>query len=191
MGDSLLVAVLAAGRASRFGGGKLDADLAGKPVGRWVLDAVAVAGLVPGVIVVPDAVPAFAAGAGWTLLANPRADAGLGSSVAAAAREAMRRGAARLLVLLADMPLLDPAHLRALLASPSPAATRQPGGHPGVPALFGAELFADLAALAGDRGAAAVLRGRDDLTLIDPPEGMLADVDRPEDLAAVARLLGR
>ena len=40
MGDAVFVAVLAAGRASRFGGGKLDADLAGKPVGQWVLDAV-------------------------------------------------------------------------------------------------------------------------------------------------------
>ena len=34
------VAVLAAGRGKRFGGGKLEATCAGKPLGRWVLDAV-------------------------------------------------------------------------------------------------------------------------------------------------------
>ena len=45
-----LVAVLAAGAASRFGGGKLDAMLAGKRVGQWVLDAVAAAGLPPPVL---------------------------------------------------------------------------------------------------------------------------------------------
>ena len=185
MGDGLLVAVLAAGSASRFGGGKLDADLGGRPVGRWVLDAVAGAGLAPGAIVVPDAVPGFAAASGWALVANPRAGEGLGTSVAVAAREAARRGAERLLVLLADMPLLDPGHVRALLESAAPAATRYPGDGPGVPVVLPAALFPAMADLAGDRGAAAVLRGRADVTLVDPPPGMLADVDRPEDLAAL------
>ena len=186
MGDGLLVAVLAAGRASRFGGGKLDADLGGRPVGQWVLDAVAAAGLAPGVIVVPAAVPGFAdAAPGWGLLPNPRAAAGLGTSVSAAAQEAARRGAARLLVLLADMPLLDPGHVRALFESAAPAATRYPRDTPGVPVVLPADLFPELAGITGDRGAAAVLRGRADVTLVDPPPGMLADIDRPEDLAAL------
>ena len=46
-----LVAVLAAGRGTRFGGGKLEAMCAGRPLGRWILDAVVEAGLVRGVIV--------------------------------------------------------------------------------------------------------------------------------------------
>ena len=36
---TLAIALLAAGGARRFGGGKLDADCAGKPLGRWALDA--------------------------------------------------------------------------------------------------------------------------------------------------------
>ena len=51
------VAVLAAGSATRFGGGKLEAICAGKPLGRWVLDAAEAAGLQPGTIVAgPDGV---------------------------------------------------------------------------------------------------------------------------------------
>lgn len=189
--ERALVTVLAAGSASRFGGGKLDADLGGRPVGARVLDAVAAAGLPPGVIVVPQAVPAFAAeAAGWSLLENPHAADGLGSSVAVAAHAALRRGAGHLLVLLADMPLLDPGHVRRLLASEAPAATRYPGDVPGVPVLLSASLFPALAQLTGDRGAGAVLRGRADVTLIDPPADMLADVDRAEDLARIAALLG-
>ena len=36
---SLAIALLAAGGATRFGGGKLDAQCAGKPLGQWALDA--------------------------------------------------------------------------------------------------------------------------------------------------------
>ena len=41
MAERPLVAVLAAGRGTRFGGGKLEALCAGKPLGRCALDAVA------------------------------------------------------------------------------------------------------------------------------------------------------
>lgn len=189
MGEPLLVAVLAAGRGSRFGGGKLDAECAGKRLGQWALDAVAAAGLPPGVIVVPPTAPVFAQGSGWDLLANPQAEEGLGTSVAVAAGEARRRGAAGLLVLLADMPLVDPGYLRRLAGAPMPAATRHAGDRAGVPALLGPGQYAALEALTGDRGAAAVLAGYPGLSLLDPLPGMLADVDRPEDLApAISRL---
>lgn len=186
---ALLIAVLAAGGATRFGGGKLDAVLAGKAVGQWVLDAVAAAGLEPGVIVVGANVPAFAAASAWPLLVNQRAGDGLGTSLALAAAAAQGRA---LLVLLADMPLVDPAHLRALAAADGSAATRYPGGKAGVPALIGPALLAELAALAGDAGAGALLSTRADVALLDPPAGMLLDVDTAADLArAEAGLKGR
>ena len=53
MADAPLVAVLAAGSATRFGGGKLDAVLAGRRLGAWALATIERAGLPPGVIVVP------------------------------------------------------------------------------------------------------------------------------------------
>ena len=127
MADAPHVAVLAAGRGSRFGGGKLEANCAGKPLGRWALDAVAGAGLGPDIIVTgPDGV-SFADG--WSALVNPHPERGLGSSLALAANVARDADAPSLLVLLADMPLVSSAYLRGLAAVAAPAATRQRHGH--------------------------------------------------------------
>lgn len=181
------VVVLAAGRGERFGGGKLDAPCAGKPLGGWALDAVAGAGLAPGTVVVGPGGAHFAdTSAGWKLLVNPRPEAGLGSSLALAARAALARGDEALLVLLADMPLVTPGYLRELAATPPPAATSQPDDHAGVPALLDRGLIERAARLTGDRGAGPLLEGA---TLLDPPPGMLRDVDTAEDLSDVERQL--
>ena len=184
-----LIAVLAAGSAQRFGGGKLDATCAGRPLGRWVLDAVREAGLTPGVIVTGPEGAAFADGTGWELLAHPDAAHGLGTSLALAARTALAREARALMVLLADMPLVAPSFLRELAAATPPAASCYPDGDPGVPALFGAAQLPALAELTGDHGASALLALMDGLTPLAPPEGMLRDVDRAEDLAEIERQL--
>ena len=178
------VAVLAAGRGTRFGGGKLEAICAGKPLGRWVINAVEEAGLGKGAIVTGHEGVSFAEG--WTALVNPQPERGLGSSLALAAQAALDDEASALLVLLADMPLVTPGYLRELAALSPPAATRQPDGHSGVPALFGRALLERAAELRGDRGAGSLLSGA---VLLDSPSGMLRDVDTPEDLAEVARTL--
>ncbi len=183
-----LVAVLAAGLGTRFGGGKLDADLAGKPLGQWALDAAADARLAPGLLVTGPQPPAFALASGWQLLSNPHPEAGLGGSVALAAAAAMaeRRD---LLLLLADMPLVTPEFITRLAAQTGAAATRQADGSAGVPALLPLALLPKAAALEGARGAAQMLREIAGLVLLDPPAEMLHDVDRPQDLAAAATLL--
>jgi molybdenum cofactor cytidylyltransferase len=178
------VVVLAAGRATRFGGGKLEAICAGKPLGRWALDAAAGAGFGPGLIVTGPEGVSFAEG--WTSLINPDPEAGLGSSLALAARLVLMGGGESLLVMLADMPLVTPDYLRALTAHGAPAATHQPDGHAGVPALLDRALLEAAAKLSGDRGAGPLLR---DAPLLDPPSGMLSDVDTAEDLAEVERML--
>lgn len=181
--------MLAAGRATRFGGGKLDAPCAGKPLGQWVLDAVAAAGLRQGVIVTGREVPAFAAASGWTLLTNPEPEQGLGTSLAVAARHALESGAQAMLVLLADMPLVTPDYLHVLVKAGASAATRHADDRPGVPALFGRDQFAQMSQLSGDRGAGPLLKALPYLTLLDPPAGMLLDIDRPEDLERAAAAL--
>lgn len=188
-----LVAILAAGRATRFGGGKLDAACAGKPLGQWALDAVLAAGASPGLIVVGPRAPVFALEAlhdGWTLATNPEPEAGLGGSVALAAHHAECLDADALVLLLADMPLVPPDVIAALLApAADPLAVRYPSGRPGVPARLPARLFAAVTGLSGDKGAAALLADQPGLTLIEPVPAMLADVDTPEALAVVEALL--
>ena len=142
------------------------------------------AGLRPGVIVTGPEGAAFAEG--WTALINPEPEAGLGSSLALAAGLALAGGRDTLLVLLADMPLVTPEYLRVLAAAQAPAATRQPDGHARVPALLDRKLLETAARLTGDRGAGPLLA---EATLLDPPPGMLIDVDRPGDLADVERVL--
>ena len=183
-----LVAVLAAGAGSRFGGGKLDAPLGRKPVGQWVLDAVQDAGLPAGVIIVGKDAPRFASACGWPMLVNPRAAEGLGTSLALAAGRALAQGRA-LLVLLADMPLLEADYIARLASAKTGAATIYPSGKRGVPACLPLALLPQVAALAGDQGAGALLAGREDMAALEPPAAMLLDVDRAEDLARAAVLL--
>lgn len=181
-----LVAILGAGRASRFGADKLSQSCAGKPLGLWALEAAQAIGL-PLVWVAGEQAPAFLDGI--EVIANPRAAEGISTSVALAAKLAGERGAGALLVMLADMPLVTPALLERLIAAQAPAACRQADGRPGVPALIPASAYPALMALTGDRGAGAVLAKLDGLTLLTCEASELLDVDTPEALAEAERLL--
>lgn len=187
---AIIAALLAAGRASRFGGGKLDAPCAGKRLALWAIEAVRDAGFSPGLCVTGPEEPCFLCEApGWQRVVNPLLEHGLAGSLAAAAREGERRGAAALLIVLADMPLVTPALLRDLAARAGPAATDHGGGRPGVPALIPAALFPALMASQGDRGASALLAAQPGLALVQPPGAALLDVDTPADLARAEALL--
>jgi molybdenum cofactor cytidylyltransferase len=175
-----LVAVLAAGLSTRFGSNKLEAVCAGKPLGRWAIEAVEAAGLGQGLIVFAGELPSYAQG--WDHVLNGTPEEGLGSSLGGAAVFALERGATEMLVLLADMPLVTADYLRGLAEQPAPAASRYVDGHAGVPALLDRALIEDAIGLTGDRGAGPLLRRA---TLLDPPPGMLRDVDTPEDLREI------
>lgn len=188
-----LVALLAAGLGTRFGGGKLDAPCAGRPLGHWALTAAQALGA-PVVAVTGPVAPAFLDAVPVARLVNPAPAAGLGGSVALAAAEACERGADWLLVVLADMPLVRPetlARLVALAHDHGLAATDHGGGARGVPACFGPAHFAALAAIEGEAGARGLLRRAPAAALVVPDPAELADVDDPAALAAVAaRLAG-
>jgi molybdenum cofactor cytidylyltransferase len=76
-----------------------------------------------------------------------------------------------------------PALMRALSAGASAAAPTF-NGHRGHPVLFAAALLPRLLTLHGDQGAGGLLKGLGaGLALVaSPDDGVLYDVDRPEDL---------
>jgi len=187
-----LIALLAAGRASRFGADKLAAPCAGAPLASHAVAAVLATGL-PALCI---SAPARDSGSapGWlpaaiTSVPNPRAAEGLATSVALAAQMAAARGAPALLLHLADMPCVTAELLLAVVAAGQLAACRYPSGRPGVPACFPASRFAELAALTGERGAAALLAGDPAVSLVDCAAEDLLDVDTPEALARAEQLL--
>lgn len=180
----IVIALLGAGRARRFGADKLSQPCAGKPLGQWALEAAQATGL-PMVWIAGDAAPDFVT---CEVAQNPRAGEGMGTTVALAARLAAERGAGALLVMLADMPRVSPALLARLISAGAPAACSY-GFEPGAPALIPAALFGELAALSGDQGAAQVLRGRGDVALVEASAEALFDVDTLQALAEAERLL--
>ena len=184
--------LLAAGRGERFGGGKLVAPLragpnAGAAVGvaacrslRAAVDEV-VAVVRPG----DRSVAASLSREGARVVVAPRADDGMGASLAAGV--AVAGGADGFIVALADMPWVAPATIRAVAEAlrdgASIAAPRHRGTR-GHPVGFGAAHRDELAALAGDRGARAILDARAAAVRyvdVDDP-GTLRDVDVPADL---------
>ena len=189
--------VLAAGQGSRFGGAKLLEPWRGAPLLHGAL-AAAFAAPVRTVTVVTGAHADLVAAAAEAFAAA-RADGerlrlvhaadhaqGLSASLKQAVRS-LPANAAGLLLFLGDMPGVPHAALQALadaLAAGALAAAPRCRGERGHPVALSSALFDELLALDGDRGAARVLAGLGDrLALIDTPdEGVLYDVDTPQDL---------
>lgn len=187
MSGPLAIVLLAAGKASRFGGGKVDADLHGTRLGRHSLDTALALDQGPVMVVVGEPVPSFVTEAAELVkpLANPRVGEGLGTSVALAARYAETLGCMALLLLAADMPRVSEATLRRLVdacAPGKPSAVRHPDGRPGIPACFPRDWFTALQGLGGDSGAGALLRDAPTARIIAVPASELADVDTRQDL---------
>ena len=188
----LLVAVLMAGLGTRFGGDKLDAPCAGRPLGAWALGMAQGLGAPVLAVVGPKAPPWLPADLPRVI--NPVPEAGLGGSVALAAQAASARGAGALLTVLGDMPLVSRGTLDRLVeltAEHGMAATRYPDGRRGVPAGFRSVHFANLAALQGEAGARELLRACPAEALVGPDPDELSDVDCPGDLGPVALRLAK
>lgn len=188
-----LVAILAAGSARRFGGGKLDAPLGGRALGAWALANATESGFEVAVVVGP-APPSFSldaqARSGIRLIENPRAAEGMGTSVACAARAAIAGGHAGLIVLLADMPFVDGSALARLLHPDHATFARHSGDMGGPPAWIPARLLPRLMELTGDHGARSALPD-DDMRLIDWPADQLPDIDTPDALDRARDMIGQ
>ncbi len=191
----LTVAVLAAGQSQRFGASdKLCATFQGRPLGLHVCEMLARArfALRPQhrLIITSDESHPCADGwkqAGFSVVLNPNANEGMGTSVAAAARIARRAESNLLLIALADMPLVPVSHYAALveavtLRGPEAIAASSDGQAKMPPAVFGRDHFDALADLSGDTGARVLLS---DSETVDCQPEWLTDIDTQEALAAL------
>ncbi|MCM2410856.1 nucleotidyltransferase family protein [Streptomyces sp. RKAG290] len=136
-----------------------------------------------------DEVRARAELSGCSVTVNPEWTEGMGSSLRAGLDAVAASGADAALVLLVDQPGIGAravARVRAAYRSRTSLAAASYEGERGHPVLFGADLWADIAAGAvGDQGARAYLRAhRDAITLVECSDVAQAyDIDTTEDLS--------
>lgn len=186
----LFALVLAAGSGARFGGGKLMAPWRGGALIDGALQA-AMAAPVRAVHVVTGADRAVRAHVeAWGLTVVEAADHALGLSASLKAGVAsLPPSSSGALVFLGDMPLIPHAVLQPLaqaLEDGAPAAAPEFQGRLGNPVALSAALFPQVLALQGDRGARALIEGLGErlVRIPSPDDGILLDVDRPDDLPA-------
>ena len=184
--------LLAAGRATRFGGDKLLAAMpeathgvaAGTPLGVAAARHLAAALPESVAVVRPDASPlrALLAQCGLRVVECANADEGMGASLACGV--AATHDADAWIVALADMPWIAPATIEAVahaLRNGADIAAPRRDGVRGHPVGFARRHYAALAGLRGDAGARDVLRAHaGTMVLIDVDDaGIARDVDTP------------
>ncbi len=186
--------VLAAGRGTRMGGpNKLLEPVGGRAVVRRVAEAALAGGARPVIVVTGHdgaRVRAALDALDVVFVDNPDYAAGLSTSLAAGIR-AVPDEAQGAVVLLGDMPLVESALVRRLMATFAPEEGRLivvpvAEGRRGNPVLWSRRFFAALAAIEGDVGARAVLAAHPEAVAeveVHGP-GPLLDVDTPDALAS-------
>ncbi len=185
---SIAVAMLAAGIGSRFGGEKLDADLGGKAVGRWAADTADTVGFAKRIIVTQPTPPSFFGELeGWERVINASPERGMAGSIRAAAIAAA--GHKRLVIILADMPLIEADHLNRLADGSRVAFTLYADGSKGVPAAFPAVAFNSLAGLPDNHGPAALNWDMGVDALEPRSANALRDIDTAADIALIRSIV--
>jgi molybdenum cofactor cytidylyltransferase len=126
---------------------------------------------------------------GLRIVVNPNADGGMGTSLACGVAAAEANG---WLIALADMPVIRPATIQAVaeaIAAGAELAAPVFHGERGHPIGFARRFRAALTALDGDRGGRDILaQYSKELRLIEVEDpGVLVDIDREDDITAIAR----
>lgn len=187
--------VLAAGQGTRLPAGhKLSLPLGGVPLVRRAVEAALAARARPVIVVTghEDALVRKALdGLDVTFAPNPDFARGLSTSLRTGVA-ALPKETERVVVLLGDMPKVEPALIDRLADALDPAQGRLAavpvaGGRHGNPVALARALFPALMTLEGDVGARRILADNPDFVVEVPVEGegAFVDVDTREDLEAL------
>lgn len=182
----LALILLAGGQGTRFGGGKLNASLGGRPLAFHAAEMLTALPFSHRFAITGPSVPDLAA-LGFRCLALDPPGAPQARSVAIGVAAARAAGAHAVLIALADMPRVPRGHIRAL-------AARFDGDRIGTsadgvtmpPAIFGSAHFEALTALTGDRGGTMRLT---DAPLLELDPALAIDIDLAEDLVCAEAAL--
>ena len=193
MAERVVGLVLAAGAGSRFGGGKLLAPLAGRPILQHVLDRLSEAGVGDVTVVLGHDAAAVERAIAWRSerrVVNPDPERGLASSLQLG-MTTIGGDADAVLIALGDQPLIAIDTITALLDAPPdparpvvvPVYADDPGRNP---VLVRKAAFGLIGEANGDRGLAPVLAAHADLVQAVSVSGDNPDVDTRADLARAA-----
>lgn len=184
--------ILAAGSGKRFGGGKLLADLDGRPILQHVIDLAVSAELDPLLVVLGADATKLEGACRWhgaMRVINPRPDDGLSSSVSQGMAALTDSYARCVLVLLGDQPRLALEQVRVLLDAAideaRPIVVPRYGGVPGNPVLLERAAWSLAADLRGDVGMSQLFRSRRELVRYVDLPGANPDIDTVDDLRAL------
>ncbi len=185
--------LLAAGSAQRFGAPKLLQPLAdGLPIAAAA--AQTLMQVLPNTVAVvrpgDDALIEIFTELGLQVVENPRANEGMGSSLAAAVKASIN--ADGWLIALADMPWVQPATMAGLLDRINNGASMVApvcSGQRGHPVGFSSRWRQALCELSGDKGARHLLSEHaDELELMATEDtSVLKDIDVPQDLSSMLK----
>lgn len=181
--------VLAAGTSSRLGANKLLLRLDSEPLVRRAARQAAEAGLSPVIVVLgheAERVADALGGLAVETVINPAYRAGMHGSIQTGI-ERVPHDCAAAVVLLGDMPLVTAAMIEALVErfrrETQPLVLSLYGEVQAPPTLYARSLFPALALAGAGGGREVVLAHRSEAAELRWPEALLADVDRPEDVA--------
>lgn len=192
----VVIAALAAGLGTRFGGNKLLAEVAGKPLYRHVLDRLR--DIPVSAVVLVGRGPEMEQTAkenGFLYVENPRPERGQSESVRLGLAKALEwdRSISGILFTVCDQPRLTARLFLDLLAMADADAGRivcaAENGRRGSPVYFGRDFFPELTALSGDVGGRAVMCGHPRSVLECPVRvpGELYDIDCRDQLLSAKK----
>lgn len=189
--------ILAAGASTRMGWNKVLAEIDGESLLRRAARRALAAGLDPVLVVLgheAGRVRRELQGLACRAVQNPEHARGMNTSLSAGVG-ALPPEASAAVVLLADMPLVDEAAIRAVVerhaVTGAPLVSARYGEVAAPPTLYARSLFPELTGGAGEgRGREVVRRHRAEAAWVDFAPALLADVDVPDDLRRVRLATG-